>query len=49
MKNFNREKMWDIDQKLQVGDVVTEMQKEYFNRYFDMMVSEINEDADHWN
>ncbi len=45
---FSEKKMWDIDGKLVVGSPVTNEEIEYYNRFFDDMVSEMEADSYHW-
>jgi len=45
---FSEKRMWDIDGKLVVGSPVTDDEVEYYNRFFDEMVSEMQDDSDHW-
>ena len=43
------EKMWKIDGKAQVGDNITQDEIDYFNLHYSDMVSEMNDNARHWN
>ena len=45
---FSPREMWNIDGRLVVGSHVTDKEKEYYNKYFDEMVSETQDDCDHW-
>lgn len=41
-------KMWDIDHKAQLGEDVSKEDKEFFNKYHEKMVDEMESDFKHW-
>ena len=43
-----QEKMWCIDSKLQLGDEITEEEKNFFNENFDRMKQEMEDNYNHW-
>lgn len=42
------EKMWDIDHKSQLGDDVTQEEKEYFNKYYEELLENLKDDYEHF-
>lgn len=48
MTEENIKRMWDIDQKAQLGNQITKEEKEFFNAHFDLMLDEMRENLEHW-
>ena len=48
MTEQNQQRMWNIDQRAQLGDPISESDVEFFNAHFELMVEEMNDNANHW-
>lgn len=48
MSEEDIKKMWAIDSKFQLGDKVTEEEKEFFNSKYGEMLSEMYDNYVHW-
>jgi len=44
----NKEKMWSIDCKAQLGDNLTEEEIQFFNAHFEMMQTDMTDNYEHW-
>lgn len=48
MEEFEIKRMWYIDVKLNLGDYITDEEKEFYNSNLDKMRKEIEDDYIHW-
>jgi hypothetical protein len=48
-QNKKLHQVWDIDEKLQKGEVITEEEKQFYNDNFSMIVNYYQEKSDYWN
>tara|TARA_R110001632_G_scaffold147250_1_gene264303 strand:+ start:321 stop:497 length:177 start_codon:yes stop_codon:yes gene_type:complete len=48
MTDKEKQDMWDIDMKAQLGDEVTKEDKEFFNANFDKMLEELQNEYEHF-
>ncbi len=44
-----KDRMWQIDSHLQIGNKVSEEDKKWFNDNFDEMKMSVEEDFNHWH
>jgi len=48
MTNEEKDRMWSIDSRSQVGTEVSEEDKKWFNDHFELMQKETHDDYVHW-
>lgn len=48
MKEESKQRMWDIDQKAQLGKEITKEEKDFFNAYYELMLEELEENFTHF-
>lgn len=49
MTQENIKRMWDIDHKLQLGDKITDEEKDFYNAHYDLMLEEMLDNLNHWS
>ena len=48
MKQEDMNRMWDIDQKTQLGDNISIEEMSFFNEHHQQMIKEMKDKYDHW-
>ena len=48
MTEQNIKRMWDIDHKAQLGDKITDEERDFFNAHYELMREEMENNWTHW-